>query len=360
MHRLSGLAALLVMLVAAARGEAAPFLYLVTATDPSQIEVIDVASDAVVARLPGFANAHGLAATTDGARIVVGSLDERTPGATIAKPAGVSAADHAAHHGGGAATPTGPALSVLTVLDGASGEVLRRIDVPGSVHHVAVSPNGRFAAATHPGGASVSVVDLNSGAVLATIPVGDNPNYAVFTPDGAALAVSVAGQDVIALIDTGEWQVAGRIAVGGSPEHIVQSPDGSRLYVNNVDDGSVSEIDMTTRKQVRTIALDGAPLHGLDLTDDGGALIVSILGDDAVARIDLASGAVTRAALAPAPYHVAAAHGSGKVYVSSAAEPGLSVLSQHDLSEIGRVEIGGVGHQAVSLAVSPLVGGEVQ
>jgi len=254
----------------------------------------------------------------------------------------------------------GGARGVLTVLDGARGEVLRRIDVPGSMHHVAVSPDGRFATATHPGGAAVSVVDLDRGEVLATIPVGDDPNHAVFTRGGAGLAVSVAGEDVIALIDTADWRITARIAVGASPEHIVLSPDGTRFYVNNVDDGSVSEINMATRKQVRTIALKGLPLHGLDLTDDGGALIASILGDDAVARIDLASGTVIRAALAPAPYHVAAAHGSGKVYVSSAAAPGLTVLSQNDLSVIGRVETGGVGHQAVSLAMSPLVGGKVQ
>ncbi|MFT4795600.1 MAG: YVTN family beta-propeller protein [Paracoccaceae bacterium] len=255
---------------------------------------------------------------------------------------------------------SGLAALLGLLVGGARGKVLRRIDVPGSVHHVVVSPDGRFAAATHPGGAEVSVVDLDRAEVLATIPVGDDPNHAVFTRGGAGLAVSVAGEDVIALIDTADWRITARIAVGASPEHIVLSPDGTRFYVNAVDDGSVSEINMATRKQVRTIALKGSPLHGLDLTDDGGALIASILGDDAVARIDLASGTVIRAALAPAPYHVAAAHGSGKVYVSSAAAPGLTVLSPNDLSVIGRVETGGGGHQAVSLAVSPLVGGKVQ
>lgn len=348
-------------LTAAGAAGAAPFLHVPTTGEPGRIEIVDVAADRVVTQLEGFTEAHGLAGTPNGRLLVIGSLAEHVQGDGVDRPAGVSATDHAAHHGGGGAAGSAApaAISTLSVIDVTTGEVVRRIDVPGAVHHVALSPDGRFAVATHPGAASVSVVDLDSYAVVATVPTGATPNYAAFSPDGAALYVSVAGEDRIAFVDTATWKVEGTLGVGASPEHLVLSPDGARLYVNNVDGGSISVVELASRRVVETYEL-GAALHGIDVTDGGEALIVSVVGNEEVARIDLATGAVERAALEPSPYHVAAVPGTGKVYVSSSAQSGLTVLRQQDLSIIGRIETSGIGHRMVAGSIAPAIEGVVK
>ena len=43
-------------------------------------------------------------------------------------------------------------------MDTAKGEIARTVKVPGPVHHVVVTPDGRFAVSTHPMGGGISVV----------------------------------------------------------------------------------------------------------------------------------------------------------------------------------------------------------
>lgn len=313
--------------------------------DGAEVVIINPKTNAPVGRVAGLPAAHGLAVTPDGSKLVVGSYDERMPGAAMPeKPADVSAADHAAHHGGLAA-PSAPAgVSTVSVVDATTRSVARRIDVPGAVHHVAISPDGKVAAVTHPNAGSVTVIDLTSFGILATIPTGAMPNYAQFSPDGVRLFVSNAGDDTIAALDTRSWSVTARIPVGESPEHLVLSPDGDRLYVNNVSGGSVSIIDLATQQVFETFPVGETP-HGIDVSDDGLTLYVALRGEDKVTAIDLRSGTRRVTPLAPAPYHLAAIRGAGFLYVSSAEESRIWVLDAETLEPRGEITVPGIGHQ---------------
>lgn len=338
--------ALILMLTGASAGHAEPFLYVPTTGDPGKIEIVDVATNKRVKTIGPFEDAHGLAGATNGRYLVVGSLAERDVASQVEKPKAVGASDHAAHHGKPMPTNAAstPGVSTLSVIDRASGEVVRRIDVPGSVHHVALSPDARLAAATHPSNASVSVVSLETFELVATVQTGVDPNYAAFSPDGQALYVSIAGENRLAIIDTSAWRVSAKIAVGASPEHLRATQNGETLFVNNVDDGSVSVIDLSKRMVVKTYEL-GARLHGIDLTDDERALIVSLRGSDRVARVGLDGGLLRTTELGPSPYHVTTVQGTGRVYVSSSEQNTITVLDQRDLSIVARIPVDGIGHQ---------------
>lgn len=345
--RSAGLIALLALLVGAGPGQAAPFLAVPTAGEPGQIEVVDSATDTVVGKFGVFEDAHGSGVTPDGRFLLVACLAEREAGETIGKPAGVSSEDHSAHLGGGAASgATG--LSIVSVIDLALGNVIRQIDVPGAVHHVAISENGKFAAFTHPAAGTMSIVRLQDFALITSVPVGDDPNYAVFTPDSAHLFVSVASDDQLVFIDVAGWQIKARLDTGAGPEHLVLTPDGDKLLVNLIGEEAIGLVDTELRVVERIYQID-AFLHGIDVTDDGGAAIVSLMDQDKVARLDLADGSIETRDVGPSPYHVTTVPGSGKVYVSSAAGPGLTVLSQHDLSVLGQIKTGGIGHQMAPL-----------
>ena len=321
-----------------------PRVYIPTG-EGAEVLIIDAATQQTVGRLGGLPAAHGLAATPDGSRLIVGSFEERAVDAAPPdKPADVSATDHAAHHGTGPKAETPAAISTVSIVDTATQAILRRIDVPGAVHHVAVSPDGRTAVVTQPGADSITAIDLQSYAVLATVRVGAVPNYAAFAPDGATLYVSAAGDDAIVTLDAARWQVTGRIATGASPEHLVLAPDGQRLYVANTGDGTVSVIDPATRQAVATLAVGPTP-HGIDLSEDGRTLIVAVTGADRLIAIDLADRTRREAALAPAPYHLRAIPGTGRLYVSSAGVPTVRVIDAATLGVVAEIPLDGTGHQ---------------
>ena len=318
--------------------------------------VIDTARDSVIGRIGGLPAAHGLAMTPDGKFLVAGSYAVRDPGgAAPVKPAGVSEEEHAAHHtppGNKAPAANAPAkeakkccgVSTVSVVSIGDKQVIRRIDVPGAVHHVTISPDGRFAVVTHPEEDAISAIDLGTYRVAATIKTGSVPNYTAFGRDGGTLYVSNAGAATVSVVDVGRWTVKGHIAVGDGPEHVVLAPDGGTLYVNNVNDGTVSVISLGRGKTVKTIPV-GSALHGLDVSEDGNTLFVTAMGDDKVVAVTLETGAQRGTALAPAPYHLAVIRGTGKLYVSSADQPKAWVVDQQNLRVLGEIAIGGKGHQ---------------
>lgn len=337
----------LITLVLGAQAAFAEPLVYVPLGGENKIVAVDAAKDEIVDTISGPVAVHGLAGTPDGRFLIAGSFETRVSGGeAIAKPTGVSDDEHAAHHSV-APTDTKNAaaqVSTVSVVRTADGSVVRRIDVPGAVHHVAVSGDGRFAVVTHPNYGSISAIDLGSYEVVATVATGPLPNYATFAPGGDRLYVSNAGNDTVSEVDTARWIVRWNAVVGRSPEHVVLSSDGARLFVNNVNDGTVSVIAVDDRKVVKTIPV-GSTLHGIDLSDDGETLFVAVLGGDKVVAVDLATGSERSGSLAPAPYHLAVIRGTGKLYVSSADQPKIWVVDQRDLRVRGEIQIGGKGHQ---------------
>ncbi|HXV31283.1 MAG TPA: beta-propeller fold lactonase family protein [Sinorhizobium sp.] len=317
----------------------------------NRIIVVAPEGDRIVDQIEGLPAVHGLAGTPDGRFLIAGSYDEREPSENApAKPTGMSEDEHAAHHARPAENAPGPdsAISTVSVISIAQRAVVRRIDVPGAVHHVAISPNGSVAVVTQPNQDTISVIDLKSYQVLVTVPTGPLPNFAVFSPEGQQVYVSNAGNDTVSTLDTASWQVLGDIAVGVSPEHLVLSRDGTILYVNNVGDGTVSVLDLRAGKVVQTIPI-GDTLHGIDLSEDGRTLFVSALGEDKLAAVNLLSGDHRSTTLGPEPYHLTVVRGTGKLYVSSAEAPKLWVVDQQTLAVGGEISVGGKAHQMVQV-----------
>ncbi len=356
---LAGLMAGSLLGLAAASGAPADEVY-VPLGGAGKVLVVDAASDRPEGTIAGLPAAHGLAATPDGRFLVVGSFAEREPGTAPPEPEGMSREEHAAHHpkrgmkmdekaeGGMAMEAAAGPVSTVSVVDLAEREVVRRIDVPGAVHHVAVSPDSRYALVTQPNADSVTAIDLGDFAVVATIPVGSLPNYAVFAPDGSRAYVSSAGSDKVVEIAVGDWKVVREIATGGSPEHLVIDREGARLYVNNNGDGTVGEIDLAAGEQVRAIPV-GDALHGIDLGDDGRTLFVAIMGENKLTAYDLTTGTFRSSKLPSGPFHVMTVRGRGKLYVSSAEEAKVWVIDRETLEVREEIPIEGKGHQMSQL-----------
>jgi YVTN family beta-propeller protein len=318
----------------------------------NEILMVDGATGQVIGRIEGLEAVHGLAGAPRVPYLIAGSYAEiaADEAVSIPNPEGVTADEHAAHHAKPAvgAMPKDAGRSILTVLDVASGSVVRRIDVPGAVHHNAVSPDGRFAAATHPAGDGISVIDLETLSFKAFIPTGSTPNYAIFSRDGGTIYVSNTGNGTISEVDVAKGIVKRNILAGESPEHIVLSRDGSTLYAVDADAGQVLEIALSSGAILRSFQI-GGELHGMDLSEDSATLFVSGKGENKIAAIDLSSGSVRSASLGPAPYHLTTVTGTGKIYVSSRDEPKVWVVDPVTLSATAEIAVVGEGHQMVVL-----------
>lgn len=321
--------------------------------DENRVLVVDGDTDRVVGSISGVDNSHGLAGNQITRTLLAGSLNVRAPGEAPSRPEGMSVDEHESHHARSAVgvTPSAPegAQTAGTVyqLDPESRRVSRKFTVPGAVHHTLITPDGRYGIATHPVTGGISVVDMVSGAVVKFIATGPVANYAV--ADGERIWVSNSGNNTISEIDVDSWSVVRNIMVDQAPEHMILSPDNSNLYVVANGAGMVLEIESKSGTVLRRFPVGQDP-HGVDLSDAGDRLFISVKGDDRLAAVDLDTGVVRLLGLAPAPYHLTAVPGTGKLYVSSREQPKVWVVDQSSLELLGEFPIRGVAHQMAVLS----------
>ncbi len=348
---------------------------------------IDTATDRPIRTVKGTPDAHGLAAVAGGKYLVVGRYSEveRKAGTMPKKPKGVSKADHKAHHakpgkgdmakgdmakGGkakgdmakghmakGGKAKSGMAkgsamsdtVSYLSLIPIGGDEVVRRIEVPGAMHHVALTPDAKTAIVSQPAKGGIAVVDLEAGATVKTLATGPMSNYVVVNRDGSKVYVSNAGNGTVSEIDTKRWILLRNFVIGESAGHMILSRDGKRLYVADSDAGTVVAVNTGDGKIAKTYAI-GGQLHGLDVSDDGRTLFVAAMEQDKLAAINLEDGSIRMAPLAPSPFHVAVAPGLGKLYISSAEGGRIWSVSQDTLKVITEIPIRGEGHQMAIFA----------
>ena len=320
--------AALATLVGTVSAAAAPTVYIPLGSG-NQVIAVDGATSRITATYPDVANPHGLVATPDGEYLIAASMKE-TP-----VPAG------APHD-----TPN----SKLFLIHPIHGHVMLTVPVTGWTHHMAITPDGRYAISTHPTRGYISVVDLAQNKVARTVATGPAPNYALLTRNGRRAFVSNSGNGTLSEVDTASWTVVRTLEGGRGPEHLVFAPDERIIYVANPRAGTVTAVDVAAGKATRTFPV-GKDAHGLDISDDGRTLFASARGDEKLVAIDIASGTQRALALAPAPYHLDAIRGAGKVYVSSSKAPTIWVIDQRSFELEGTISLpAGEGHQ---MAVVP-------
>ncbi len=316
------------------------------------VSLVDFKSGSVVNRFEGTEAVHGLALAPKKQLLVAGSISEMSDDmAQMSKPAGVSAEDHAAHHPSSnqkSMSGTTESKSLLTLIKSDTGEVLRKIEVPGPVHHVAVTPDERFAVATHLLGTGISIVNLSNFQVEGFIPTGDNPNYLAFGEGSDVVYVSNAGNGTVSEVDLQRGIVRRNLLAGSSPEHMITDLPSGLLYVADASEGQVIELSLKTGNIQRTFYV-GGEIHGLGLTPDREQMLVTVTDEDRLSSIDLESGEVSSKTLSPAPYHLTMVQGTGSALVSSRADSVVWAVDVNDLSVSKQIAIEGEGHQMVSL-----------
>ena len=213
-------------------------------TTANVVEVIDTATDAVVATVAVGTGPTRVAIAPDGIRAYVSNTNS---------------------------------LSV-SAIDIATDTVVATIPVSGNPGALVVTPNGQHVYVVLSGG-EVQVIDTALDAVIATVPIAGSGGGIAITPDGARVYIAAGA---ISVIDTLTNTVVDSFnADAGRVTGVSISPDGSRAYfvTNGLDifgsGAGVIVLDTATHAVIRTILLGGLPGQ-IALAPDGSRAYVGI------------------------------------------------------------------------------------
>ena len=210
-----------------------------------EVCVIDTSTEQVIATITvgpnsnvNFGNAPevilGGAMTADGHKLVVVNADVNTASVIDTNPS---------------------SLSYNTVIATITG-VGAGFD---SLWPTGITPNGQFAyLGGYVGGNFLNVIDLSTNLVIATITTGGAPDGAAVRSDGTrAYAVEGFGGSHVLVIDTSSQTVVATITVGSDPDYVVLNPLGTKAYaIQGLT--SIKVIDTGTNSIVATIPINGS------------------------------------------------------------------------------------------------------
>src|SRR5215469_16130790 len=215
----------------------------------------------------------------------------------------------------------------------------RQLSSGDMILSAAVSPEGRLLAFTNSGYTrhQFHVVDLATEKEIATFPLDRTWSGLAWSPNGKRVLIS-AGQgneagDIYTFQrwDDGTWTQSRIVQLDdhGKAEKsdparksvvssIAIAPDGKFVYAINDSDGNLYAIDGANGRTVSKLTLGDHPFTG-ELSNDGKSLYVSILGEAAVAKVDVSNPAapkvVSRFDVEPHPNDLAIT-ADGRIFVS--------------------------------------------
>jgi len=205
------------------------------------------------------------------------------------------------------------ASDTVTLIDLATMEAYRHVEVVGGPHEVAVSPGGERAIVTNyrkrGGGVqkTLSLISLPDGANLKTIDLGEfrAPHDVQWVNDTQVVCTVEDNQALLLVnVESGEIERVFETGKGGS--HMLSlSKDQQRLYSSNMSGGgSVSVFDFHSGAKIRDIDT-GEECEGVGVSPDGRWVWAGNRAADTISIIDTESLELVKTLKSPGfPYRV--------------------------------------------------------
>jgi len=194
------------------------------------------------------------------------------------------------------------AADSVTLIDLATMEAYRHVDVVGGPHEVAVSPDGSRAMVTNYNSRvtgpqkTLSLLSLPGGAVIRTIDLGaySKPHDVQWVDEGRVV-VTVEANQALLLVNTESSAIERVFRTGRDGSHMLSlAPDHRRLYASNMGGGgSITVFDFETARKIRDIDT-GKECEGVGVSPDGRWLWAGNRAEDTVSIIDTQSLEVVR------------------------------------------------------------------
>ena len=253
----------------------------------------------------------------------------------------------------------------LALVDGESGEVLRRVQLPDSARHLQIAGPGGPVLVPAERADSLVQVGLPDGDIVGETPVGDFPHDAaasggrIFvanefgntasiiedgretekietplqpggvaaTPDGLVGIVGVRGL-TLEVFETDTLKSLGRIDAGEGPTHVVAGPE-NRFYVTDTRGDAVLVYGARPElEQLNRVSLPGSP-YGMAIDPERNHLWVTLTATNRVVQYALESGGLREIASYPTvrrPKSVTVNPATGRVFIAGGADGELQIL----------------------------------
>jgi YVTN family beta-propeller protein len=230
----------------------------------------------------------------------------------------------------GLAYVTNRGSGTVSVINTATNTVVgSAIRVGSSPQDLAVAHNATITRAyvVNNAGNSVSVIDARNGNSVSTISLGSGsaPTAVAVSADGTRAYVThrtLLGGGRVSVINTATNTVIATVNVGSSPQDVAVNPLDNRVYVANNGSGSVSVINPAANNSVSTITVGGSP-QSVAVSPDKSVVLVA-LSDDRLVMIDTKTNTVIGSPhlidnAAETGTHIVAFGPDGRAFVTDAA-----------------------------------------
>lgn len=203
----------------------------------------------------------------------------------------------------GLAAVTSPPAARITVLD-ASGGIVSRAAVAGAPHDVTFVPGRTLLWVSAEAAARIVALDPGTGRLVRFRATGGRPDDLAVSPDGRRLWVTIDGSDAVEVRDALTGMPRRRTTLGGAPHDLAFAPGGRQVRLSNFGLPSLTVASASGRRR-RGLRAGSEPHHfafGLGrmwASDNGGGALLRM-----APGVRRTSG---RAAVGPAPHHVAIA-----------------------------------------------------
>ncbi len=180
---------------------------------------------------------------------------------------------------------------VDTELLGGSGSPIDAVYEVGSVpKYLQVTPDNRYLLVTNWCSFDLSVIDLATGELIRSISLGRHPRGIAVSSDSKTAYATVMGGSDIAVVDLDqvggddELELGWLKGVGSNPRHVVISPDNQTLYVTLNGEGTVIKIDLATGEVIDRVRTGSAP-RSMAIADDGHTIYVVNYESDTMSQV---------------------------------------------------------------------------
>ncbi len=173
----------------------------------------------------------------------------------------------------------------ITVLDPLTFQIIDRYPSGTTAHHVGPGPDFSKLYVNNMGSNTLLEIDARSGKPIRTIPA-NVPYNLYFTTDGSKAIVAAEPNNRLDFYDAVTWRLLKSVPMGcNGVDHLDMSANGGYLLVSCEFDGQVVKVDTVQMAVVGRVNLGGLPVD-VKLSPDGAVFYVANQGRHGVSIVD--------------------------------------------------------------------------
>ena len=178
----------------------------------------------------------------------------------------------------------------LVIVNFQTGEIVRSISTgQHSSHMLAVSADGSVAYTSNGGTDSVSVIDIASGQLVRSINVPDRPEAITTNKSGSEIWVGSNDDEVVSVISASNNEVVAQWDGFDWPYRILLTDDERYAIMSDLNNNDLRFFDARTKSELGAMDLAGTRPQGVTSYSDDRTLFLSLAGVDKVMVIDIES-----------------------------------------------------------------------